>query len=52
MDKDGNCLLLGNPHVNLRKNVDGREAGRKKKTMKNKGTLEGKNKDQPFAYFF
>jgi len=56
MDKHGDGLLLGNTHINLRKNVDGREAGRmegrkmmKKKTMKKMGETLRKNKDQTFT---
>ena len=63
MGKDEDGLLLGNPHINLRKDVDRREAGRmkirnmkkkknKEKTMKKMEDTWGKNKDQPFTYFF
>ena len=52
MDKGGDGLLLGNPHINLRKDVDGREAGRMEgRKMKKKGGHwgVGENKDQTFT---
>ena len=50
MDKDGDGLLLGNEHINLKKNLEGRKE--EEDDDEEGGHFVRKNKDEPFTYFF